>query len=114
MVLLTSPNLDRYEKIVTHDDFDGIVSASLCSSVLKIQKVIFAGPMTIARSQITITQKDVVCDLPYPRQCGLWFDHHEGNLQELALRKIEVKSIAGRFDLKPSCSRVVYEFFFER
>jgi len=104
---------ERYDKIVTHNDFDGIVSASLCSRVLKIQKIIFAGPMTITRSQITITEKDVVCDLPYPLQCGLWFDHHEGNLQELALRKIDPKSIPGRFDLKPSCSRVVYEYFFE-
>ncbi|MCJ7784395.1 MAG: hypothetical protein MUP41_10720, partial [Desulfobacterales bacterium] len=109
-----SPNLQRYEKIVTHNDFDGIVSASLCSWVLKIQKVMFAGPMTIARSQIMITEKDVVCDLPYPLQCGLWFDHHEGNLQELTLRKIDIKSIPGRFDLKPSCSRVVYEYFSER
>ena len=104
---------ERYDKIVTHNDFDGIVSASLCSRVLKIQKIIFAGPMTITRSQITITEKDVVCDLPYPLQCGLWFDHHEGNLQELALRKIHSKSIPGRFDLKPSCSRVVYEYFCE-
>jgi oligoribonuclease NrnB/cAMP/cGMP phosphodiesterase (DHH superfamily) len=104
----------QYDKIVTHNDFDGIVSASLCTWVLKIQKVIFAGPLTIARSQITITEKDVVCDLPYPLQCGLWFDHHEGNLQELALRKIDPKSIPGRFDSKPSCSRVVYEYFSER
>jgi len=103
----------QYDKIVTHNDFDGIVSASLCSRVLKIQKVIFAGPMAITRSQITITEKDVVCDLPYPLQCGLWFDHHEGNLQELALRKIDAKSIPGRFDLKPSCSRVVYDYFLE-
>jgi oligoribonuclease NrnB/cAMP/cGMP phosphodiesterase (DHH superfamily) len=109
-----SPKLGGYEKIVTHNDFDGIVSASLCSRVLKIQKVMFAGPMTIARSQIMITEKDVVCDLPYPLQCGLWFDHHEGNLQELILRKIDVKSIPGRFDLKPSCSRVVYEYFSDR
>ncbi len=109
-----SPDLNGNEKIVTHNDFDGIVSAALCSWALKIQKVIFTGPMTIARSQITITEKDVVCDLPYPLQCGLWFDHHEGNLQELALRKIDVKSIPGRFDLKPSCSRVVYEYFCER
>lgn len=111
------PNIQKsegYEKIVTHNDFDGIVSASLCSWVLKIQKVIFAGPLTIARSQITITEKDVVCDLPYPLQCGLWFDHHEGNLQELTLRKIDAQSIPGRFDLKPSCSRVVYEYFSER
>ena len=105
---------ENYEKIITHNDFDGIVSASLCSWVLKIQKVIFAGPLTITRSQITITEKDVVCDLPYPLQCGLWFDHHEGNLQELTLRKIDAQSIPGRFDLKPSCSRVVYEYFSER
>lgn len=108
------PKGGEYEKIVTHNDFDGIVSASLCSWVLKIQKVIFTGPLTIARSQITITEKDVVCDLPYPLQCGLWFDHHEGNLQELTLRKIDPKSVPGRFDLKPSCSRVVYEYFSEK
>jgi oligoribonuclease NrnB/cAMP/cGMP phosphodiesterase (DHH superfamily) len=107
-------NLEGYDKIVTHNDFDGIVSASLCVWVLKIQKVIFAGPLTITRSQITITERDVVCDLPYPVQCGLWFDHHEGNLQELAYRKIDPASIPGRFDSKPSCSRVVYEYFSER
>ncbi len=113
MIRSDTLNLEGYDKIITHNDFDGIVSASLCSWVLKIQKVIFAGPLTIARSQITITERDVVCDLPYPLQCGLWFDHHGGNLQELAYRRIDPKSIPGRFDLKPSCSRVVYEFFSE-
>jgi oligoribonuclease NrnB/cAMP/cGMP phosphodiesterase (DHH superfamily) len=103
-----------YEKIITHHDFDGLVSAALCAWVLKMEKVIFAGPLAIARSQITITERDVVCDLPYPLQCGLWFDHHEGNLQELAYRRIDPASIPGRFDLKPSCSRVVYEYFSER
>jgi len=103
-----------YEKIVTHNDFDGILSASVCARVLKVGKILFVGPLTITKSQITITERDVVCDLPYPLQCGLWFDHHEGNLQELDYRKIEPKSIPGRFDLKPSCSRVVYEYFSEQ
>jgi oligoribonuclease NrnB/cAMP/cGMP phosphodiesterase (DHH superfamily) len=103
-----------YEKIVTHHDFDGLVSAALCAWALKIEKVVFAGPLAIARSQITITDRDVVCDLPYPLQCGLWFDHHEGNLQELTYRRIDPASIPGRFDLKPSCSRVVYEYFSKR
>lgn len=102
-----------YEKIVTHSDFDGIVSAAICASVLKVDHVVFAGPLTIARSQLSITEKDVVCDLPYPLVCGLWFDHHEGNLHELAYRKIDPKSIPGRFDLKASCSRVVHEYFSE-
>ena len=104
----------EYEKIVTHNDFDGIVSASLCAWALKIERILFAGPLTINKSQITITERDVVCDLPYPLQCGLWFDHHEGNLQELEYRRIDPKSIPGRFDLKPSCSRVVYEYFTEQ
>jgi hypothetical protein len=68
MISSVNLNLEGYDKIITHNDFDGIVSASLCSWVLKIQKVIFAGPLTIARSQITITERDVVCDLPYPLQ----------------------------------------------
>ena len=103
-----------YEKIVTHNDFDGIVSGALCARALGVGKILFAGPMTILRSQITITEKDVVCDLPYPLQCGLWFDHHEGNLQELEYRKIDPASIPGRFDLKLSCSRVVFDYFIER
>jgi oligoribonuclease NrnB/cAMP/cGMP phosphodiesterase (DHH superfamily) len=103
-----------YEKIVTHNDFDGLVSAALCAWALKVDRIRFAGPLTITKSQMTITGKDVVCDLPYPLECGLWFDHHEGNLQELELRKIDPASIPGRFDLKPSCSRVVYEYFSER
>ena len=103
-----------YDKIVTHHDFDGLVSASVCAWALKIEKVIFAGPLAIARSQLTIAERDVVCDFPSPPQGGLWFDHHEGNLQELTYRRIDPASIPGRFDLKPSCSRVVYEYFSER
>ena len=103
-----------YEKIITHNDFDGVVCASLCAWAFKIEKVIFTGPLTITKSQIAITEKDVICDLPYPLQCGLWFDHHEGNLQELEYRRIDPKLIPGRFDLKPSCSRVVYEYLSEQ
>ncbi len=111
--LLPPAPLGGFEKIVTHNDFDGILSAALCSKVLGIGKILFAGPLTIQRSQITITEKDVVCDLPYPLQCGLWFDHHEGNLQELEYRKIDPQSIPGRFAPKLSCSRVVFEYFSE-
>ena len=114
MVPNRNPEPTVYEKIITHNDFDGIVSASLCAWVLKVERILFAGPLTITKSQITITEKDVVCDLPYPLLCGLWFDHHEGNVQELEYRKIDPKSIPGRFDLKPSCSRVIYEYFSEQ
>ncbi len=101
----------KYEKIVTHNDFDGIVSASLCSFALHVNKVLFTGPSSIERSLVSITGADVVCDLPYPLECGLWFDHHEGNFQALQYRNIDPSLLPGRFDLKPSCARVVLDFF---
>lgn len=100
-----------YESIITHNDFDGVVSAALCSYVFKIDRIFFAGPNNIARADLTITQKDIVCDLPYPLECGLWFDHHEGNLQELKYRNIDLDTIEGKFDLQPSCARVILNYF---
>lgn len=100
-----------YQSIITHNDFDGVVSAALCSYVFKIDRIYFAGPGNIARAELSITEKDIVCDLPYPLQCGLWFDHHEGNLQELRYRNIDINSINGKFDLQPSCARVIYDYY---
>ncbi len=100
-----------YECIITHNDLDGVVSAALSSFVFKIDRIIFVGPGNIARADITITQNDIVCDLPYPLECGLWFDHHEGNLQELQYRNIDPDSIEGKFDLQPSCARVIFNYF---
>ena len=100
-----------YDRIITHDDFDGIVSAAICAHVFDIREFKFAGPRTIAESKITITDEDIVCDLPYPLDCGLWFDHHQGNLEELKYRGIDPDGIDGCFALEPSCSRVVYEYY---
>ena len=108
------PAKGNYETIITHNDFDGIVSAALCAWALSVDRIVFAGPLTITKALITITERDVICDLPYPLQCGLWFDHHEGNREELGYRGIDPSSIPGRFDLKPSCSRVVYDYFSEK
>jgi hypothetical protein len=102
---------DSWGKIVTHFDFDGLVSAAICSFCLSIKSIFFTGPTHINRNTIPISDRDVVCDLPYPLQCGLWFDHHPGNLEELQLRGYDLARLPGRFDLKDSCARVVLEYF---
>ncbi len=97
------------QRIVTHNDFDGIVSAALCSRALGCESFVFTGPNSVTNSTVTIGPKDAVCDLPYPLECGLWFDHHAGNLDVVKLRGIDPGSIPGRFDTKPSCARVVLD-----
>ena len=102
-----------YKRIITHNDFDGIVSAAICSYVLKIDFIVFTGPRTVSEARISITTDDVVCDLPYPLECGMWFDHHEGNLEELQYRKIDPLTVPGRFSVQDSCARVAYEYFLD-
>jgi hypothetical protein len=97
--------------IVTHDDFDGVAGAALLSWGFEIDEIRFAGPITIAKAEIPITLQDIVCDLPYPLECGMWFDHHIGNLEELKLRGIDAEKIPGRFAEARSCVRVIYDYF---
>ena len=106
--------MSEFEKIITHNDFDGVVSAAICSHALGVDFIVFTGPRSISEARTPVTKDDVVCDLPYPLECGMWFDHHEGNLEELQYRNIDPQTIPGRFDIKPSCARVVYEYFSEQ
>jgi hypothetical protein len=101
----------EFERIVTHGDFDGLVSSAICSSAERCDRIIFTGPNSIARAEISIDSRDIVCDLPYPLEAGMWFDHHPGNLDALKLRGIDPSGLPGRFDEKPSCARVVLDYY---
>lgn len=104
----------NFSSIVTHNDFDGLGSAALLSWAFDIDHIRFAGPITIAKAEISISLEDIVSDLPYPVECGMWFDHHAGNLEEVRLRGIHAETIPGRFAVAPSCVRVVYDFLREQ
>ena len=101
-------------RIITHNDFDGVVSGVIASVALGCDRVIFTGPNAIARADISTSGDDAVCDLPYPLECGMWFDHHPGNLEALRLRGIDPAGIEGMFAEEPSCARVVYEYFLKK
>jgi len=100
-----------FSRVVTHNDLDGVVSAALCAGVHQIDEVVFTGPNTISRKGYTVTKNDVVCDLPYPGECGLWFDHHSGNLEEAKRLGNDPEKLAGKFAPEKSCARVILEFY---
>ncbi len=100
------------KKIYTHTDFDGVVSASLISIATGIDFVRFISTQKIWYEQFT--GNEIVCDLPCPWKCYLWFDHHESNKKEMEARGIDISKIPGRFEIAPSCSRVIYNYFNEK
>lgn len=100
-----------FRRVVTHNDFDGVVCAALCSHVYGMEFIFFTGPRDIAANRFPIDGQDIVTDLPYPLNCGMWFDHHPGNLQDVILRGLDPATIPGRFHPDPSCARTVYDHF---
>ncbi|MBN2415134.1 hypothetical protein JXO52_04795 [bacterium] len=100
-----------YSRIVTHDDFDGVISAAICAHALTLEHIFFTGPGMIERAAVSTSEGDVVCDLPCPSVCGMWFDHHAGNLEDLRYRDIDPQQIPGKFAPEKSCARVVYDYF---
>jgi len=88
---------------------DGVSSAALCSFIHGLEQIEFTGPAAVDAAMVN--SQTIVCDLPYPRECGLWFDHHMANAENLQLRKIEPASIPGRLADRPSCLRVIYEYY---
>jgi hypothetical protein len=100
-----------FQRVVTHNDFDGVVCAAICSHIYGMENIFFTGPRDIASARFPITAQDIVCDLPYPLECGMWFDHHPGNLEDVKLRGLDPAAIPGRFNPDPSCARTVFDHF---
>lgn len=104
----------EYESIITHSDLDGVASAALCSWAFEVDRIVFTGPIEVQEAIITITERDIVCDLPLPLECAMWFDHHAGNFAELEYRAVDLPHLRGRFAEEKSCARVVLDYLNER
>jgi len=102
-----------HDRIVTHDDFDGITSAALVGYYMEIENFAFAGPNDMIHNRISTSAFDIVCDLPYPLQCGMWFDHHGANFEDLELRGFDQGEIPGLRKIAPSCAGVIVDHFSE-
>ncbi|MBU1078122.1 MAG: hypothetical protein KKH98_12565 [Spirochaetes bacterium] len=100
------------QQIVTHTDFDGVVSGALLSIATEIRFIRFISHSQIWREPLSGTE--VIADLPCPWTCQLWFDHHETNLKEMKQRGVKTEEIPGRFQLLDSCAHVIYDHYHEQ
>lgn len=96
---------DEYSRIVTHTDFDGVVSALLLQDVHGVEHVIFVEPWQLQKGQFEARSGDIVCDLPYAPGCGLWFDHHASTAVD-AEKGVHAKT--------PSCARLIFDQYREQ
>lgn len=109
-----TPSAGEFARIVTHDDFDGVVSAALCSLANRIDDFRFSGPVSILDPGLEVGADTIVCDLPHHPAAGLWFDHHLGNLEDYRLKGGDPEAVRDTFGEEKSCARVIYRYYLER
>jgi oligoribonuclease NrnB/cAMP/cGMP phosphodiesterase (DHH superfamily) len=91
-------------RIVTRPDFDGVVCAVLLKDALEIDKAtLWVQPSEMQRGEIDIKDGDVIANLPYHKNCSLWFDHHFSNRPDFP--------VAGAFEIAPSAAGIIYKYY---
>ena len=94
-------------RIVTRPDFDGIVCAVLLREAENIDRdILWTEPDEIQKGQVNIFKDDIMANLPWSSDCGLWFDHHISNKPG--------QDFKGAFDIAPSAAGVIYKYYKER
>ncbi|MBN2432722.1 MAG: exopolyphosphatase [Acidobacteria bacterium] len=96
-------------RLVTRSDFDGLACAVLLREAGLIDDVLFAHPKDVQDGQVAITGEDVLANLPFHADCGMWFDHHTSEHERLRLD--DGFTYQGRSESAPSCARVIFDYF---
>ena len=94
-------------RLVTRSDFDGLICAVLLKQVETIDSIQFVHPKDLQDGKFEVTDQDILANVPYVPGCGLWFDHHQTEIDRV-VGKVEFK---GECRLAPSAARVVYEYY---
>ncbi len=93
--------------LITRSDFDGLTCAVLLKEVEIIENITFAHPKDVQDGAITVTKNDILTNMPYHPNCGMWFDHHSSEDERQDIPPV----FEGRFEIAPSCARVIYNHY---
>lgn len=93
-------------RLVTRNDFDGLVSAALLRRLGLVEEVSFVHPKDMQEGLIELSDGDITAGLPYVDGVHLAFDHHASERSRVGKRENHVVP-----EDAPSTSRVIYEYF---
>jgi len=93
-------------RLVTRSDMDGLVCGTLLKFLGVIDEISFVHPKDMQDGTVSITENDIITNLPYVANAHLVFDHHESE----AMRNSASDNYIIIPDA-PSAARVVYDYY---
>jgi nanoRNase/pAp phosphatase (c-di-AMP/oligoRNAs hydrolase) len=97
-------------RLVTRGDLDGLTSAVIITMKEPVDEIVLIHPQDITDKKIEIRRDDILANVPYHPNCGMWFDHH---LLTTSNEKPPA-DFKGKYGLAPSAARLVYDYYRER
>lgn len=94
-------------RLVTRGDLDGLACAVLITTYEDISEIVLIHPQDIADNRVEILEGDIIANLPYHPNCGLWFDHHLHTASQHAPKE----DFEGRYEQAPSAAELVWEHY---
>ncbi|OPY83094.1 MAG: hypothetical protein A4E65_00730 [Syntrophorhabdus sp. PtaU1.Bin153] len=94
-------------RLLTRSDFDGLISAVLLKHVGMMDEWKFIHPKDVQDGFIQVSKSDILANVPYVPGVGFWFDHHSSEKDRLRFDY----TYDGASELKPSCARVIWDYF---
>src|SRR5579885_1913503 len=94
-------------RLVTRGDLDGLTSAVIITLKEPIDEIVLVHPQDITDKKVPIGRDDILANVPYHPDAGMWFDHHlltDSNEKPPA-------SFKGAHRIAPSAGRLVYEYY---
>jgi nanoRNase/pAp phosphatase (c-di-AMP/oligoRNAs hydrolase) len=94
-------------RLVTRGDLDGLTSAVIITMKEPVDEIVLIHPQDITDKKIEIRRDDILANVPYHPNCGMWFDHH---LLTTSNEKPPAQ-FKGKHGLAPSAARLVYDYY---
>ncbi len=99
----------KYKRLVTRSDFDGLACAMMLKELKMIDEIKFVHPKDVQDGKIELSKEDITTNLPYDPRVGMAFDHHESEVDRLKATETNGKLIID--PTARSAARVVYDYF---
>ncbi len=94
-------------RLLTRSDFDGSVCTAILEELGIVDDILYVHPKDLQDNKITVTENDILANVPYVKGCGLWFDHHSSEQERLKLNG----RFKGASKKAPSAAQVVYDYY---
>jgi len=78
-----------------------LLELDLCDEFVQVH------PQDLQNRRVEITNRDIICNLPYHPNCNMWFDHHSSEIKRVDFPT----DFVGLARIFPSAARLLLEYF---